>query len=83
MKDSYLCATFFVGVLMLDSVDFETVAFERAPLRETLLAEVALVGPDTCVCPRMPLEVKGVVKSLATEGAKVPLDVTVALHVAV
>lgn len=83
VEDSYLCSAFFVGVLMLDTVDFEAVTFERAPLGEALLAEVAFVGPDTRVRPRMPLQVEGVIESLAAECAKVPLHITVALHVAV
>lgn len=37
----------------------------------------------TCVGPHMSLQVKGVIEALPTEGAQVPLHLTVALHMAV
>lgn len=64
-------------------MDFEAVGLERAPLREGLLAEVALVGPHARVRPRVPLQVEGVIEPFPAEGAEVPLDVGVALHVSV
>lgn len=51
----HLCPSFFVRVCVLNSMDFEAVGLERAPLREGLLAEVALVGPHARVRPRVPL----------------------------
>ena len=37
----------------------------------------------TCMCPCVSLQVKCVIEALATEGAEIPLDITVALHVSV
>ena len=68
---------------MLNPMDFEAVAFERTPLCETLLAKVAFIGSDSCVRPRMPLKVEGVVEAFAAESAEVSFHVAVALHVAV
>lgn len=81
--NSYLCASFLVRVLMLDSMDLETVTFEGASLGETLLTKIALVRPHSSVRSRMPLKVKGIVESLPTEGTKVSFYITVTLHVAI
>lgn len=37
-----------VGVLLMDAVDLPHVRLQRASLREGLLAELTLVGPDPC-----------------------------------
>lgn len=68
---------------MLNTVYLETVALERASLREALLAQIALVGTYARVRSRVPLEVEGVIEALAAERAEVSLDVAVALHVSV
>lgn len=48
-----------------------------------LLGLAAGRAPLTCVGAHMPLEVEGVVEALPAVGAEMPLDVIVALHVAV
>lgn len=58
-------------------------ALQGAPLREALLAKVALVRPHPRVRPRVPLEVERVVEALPAEGAEVTLHVAVTLHVTV
>ena len=42
-----------------------------------------LVPDRTCMCPGVTLEVKSVIEALSTEGAEIPLDVTVTLEMAV
>lgn len=66
---------------MRDSVDLQRMRLKRAPLRERLLAMVALVRPDAAMCPNVPLKIEGVIEALAAVGARVSLDVRVALHV--
>jgi len=61
----------------------QTVGFQRTSLSERLLAEIALVRSDTCVCPGVALQVKGVIEALSAEGAEIALGVAVALHVPV
>lgn len=68
---------------MLYTVNFEAVALERAALREALLAQIALVGSNTGVRSRVPLQVECVIEALAAERAEISLDVAVALHVSV
>lgn len=82
-KVAHLCASLLVGILVLHPVHLETVRLEGAALREGFLAEIALVGPDAGVGARVALEVEGVIEAFAAEGAEVPLDVRVALHVAI
>lgn len=72
-----------VCVLLLHTVDLLEVGLQRAALREGLVTQAALVGPHTCVGAHMPLEVEGVVEALPAVSAEMPLDVIVALHVAV
>lgn len=79
----YLSASLLIRVLMLDAVNLLAVTLQRASLRETLLAEEALVGSHTCVRPRMPLEVERVVEALPAECTQVALHVTVTLHVTI
>lgn len=50
---------------------------------EGLLTEVAFVGPDPSVRPGVSLQVECVVETFSTEGAEVPLDIRVALHMPV
>lgn len=61
---------------MLHAVHLEAVRLERAPLRERLLAQVALVRPDAGVGARVALQVERVVEALAAERAQVALHVT-------
>lgn len=68
---------------MLNAVDFLAVTLQRAPLRETLLAEEALVRSHSCVRPRMPLEIERVVEPLPAECTQVTFHVTVTLHVTI
>lgn len=68
---------------MLNAVDLDAVALQGAPLRETLLAKVALVGSYARVRPRMPLKVERVVEALSAERAQVTLHVAMTLHVAI
>lgn len=68
---------------MLNSVNLKTVAFERTSLRETLLAKVALVRPDTSVRARVPFKVEGVVETLSAESTQITFDITVTFHVTV
>lgn len=41
-------ASLTVGVLLMDAVDLPHVRLQRAALREGLLAQLTLVGPDPC-----------------------------------
>lgn len=66
---------------MLNTVHLQTVRLQTAPLRERLLAQVALVRPDARVGARVSLQVERVVEALSAERAQVPFDVRVALHV--
>lgn len=77
----HLGPALLVGVLMLHAVHLLAMRLQGAALREALLAQVALVRPHARVGARVPLEVEGVVESLAAEGAQIALDVRVALHV--
>lgn len=65
----HLGTTFLVRILMLDTVNFKAVTFQRAPLGEALLAKIALVGSDTRVRPGVPLQVERVVETFAAERA--------------
>lgn len=66
---------------MLHTVHLLAMRLEGAALREALLAQIALVGPHPGVGARVALQIEGVVEPLAAEGAQIPLDVRVALHV--
>lgn len=66
---------------MLHTVHLLAMRLEGAALREALLAQIALVGPHPGVGAGVALQIEGVVEPLATEGAQIPLDVRVALHV--
>lgn len=44
----HLGSTFFVRVIVRDSVHFQSVRFERATLRERFVAAVAFVGSHSC-----------------------------------
>lgn len=83
MTNYYLGATLLVRVLMLNAVDLEAVALQRASLGEALLAQIALVGPDAGVRPRVSLQVERVVETLAAERAQITLYVAVTLHVTI
>lgn len=79
--NTHLRAPLLVRVLVLDAVHLQAVRLQRAPLRERLLAQIALVRSDAGVRPGVPLQVERIVESLAAEGAQVALDIGVALHV--
>lgn len=79
----HLRAPLLVRVLVLHAVHLQAVRLQRAPLRERLLAQIALVRPHSGVGSGVPLKVERIVESLATERAQVALDVRVALHVPV
>lgn len=80
---TYLSASLFVGILMLNTVHLKTMRLKRAPLSERFLAQIALVGSDSRVGSGVSLQVEGVVEALAAERAEVSLDVRVAFHVTV
>lgn len=79
----HLRAPLLVRVLVLHAVHLQAVRLQRTPLRERLLAQIALVRPHSGVGSGVPLKVERVIESLAAERAQVALDVRVALHVPV
>lgn len=68
---------------MLNPVNLEAVALQRAPLGEALLAEITLVRANPGVRPGVPLQVERVVETLAAERAQITLHVAVTFHVTV
>jgi len=72
-----------VRVIVSDPVDLQGVRLQRTPLSERLVTVIAFVGPDSCVSSRVTLQVKGVIESLAAEGAQVSLYVRVTFKVSV
>lgn len=68
---------------MLNTVDLEAVALQRASLGEALLAEIALVRSHARVRSRVSLQVECVVEALTAERAQITLHVTVTLHVTI
>lgn len=79
----HLRAPLLVRVLVLHAVHLQAVRFQRTPLRERLLAQIALVRSHSGVGSGVPLKIERIVESLAAERAQVALDVRVALHVPV
>lgn len=79
----HLGAPLLVGVVVLHSVHLQAVALEGTPLSERLLAQIALVRPDTCMSSCVPFEIKCVIESFAAEAAKVSFEVRMTLHVPV
>lgn len=79
----YLGATFFVCILMLDAVHFETMRFQGATLCEWFLAQIALVWPDAGVCSCVPFQVECIIESLAAERAQIAFDIRMTFHVSV
>ena len=51
-------------------------------LESSLITSNSCLHP-TCVCSGVSLQVEGVIEAFPTEGAEIPLDVTVTLHVSV
>ena len=51
-------------------------------LESSLITSNSCLHP-TCVCSGVSLQVEGVIEAFPTEGAEIPLDVTVTLHVPV
>lgn len=78
-----LVASLLVGVLQGDAVDLLHVGLQRAALGEGLVAEVALVWTDACMCAHMSFEVEGVVEAFAAEATQVSLCLVVTLDVSV
>lgn len=78
-----LVAALLVGVLQCDAVDLLHVRLQRAALRESLVAEVALVRTHSCVSADVSLQVECVVEAFAAEAAEVPLGLVVAFDVTV
>lgn len=68
---------------MLNSVNLEAMALERASLREALFAEITLVRSYTRVGSRVSLQVKSIIESLAAECAQITFDVAVTLHMTI
>lgn len=64
-------------------VHLQTVAFQGTSLSERLLTEVTLVGPNSCMCSCVSLQVECVIEAFAAEGTEVALDIAVAFHVSV
>lgn len=81
--DIHLCAALFISILVLHSMNFQTVRFQRTALCEGLLTKIALVRPNTSVCSCVSLKIEGIVETLPTESAEVAFDITVTLHVTV
>lgn len=81
VHSTHLCSPLLVRVLMLHAVYLQAMRLQRTPLRERLLAQIALVRPNAGVGARVPLQVERVVESFATKSAQIPFDVRVALHV--
>lgn len=71
----YLRSSFFVLVLMGDTVHLETMRLERTPLRKGFFAQSAFVRSDTCMRSGVSFQIEGVVESLAAERAQVALDI--------
>lgn len=65
----HLCPSFFVSILMMYAVNFQTVRFKWTTLGKRFLTQIALVRPDTCVCSSMSLQVKRVIETLSAERA--------------
>jgi len=78
-----LRSALLVLVLVRHSVHFQAVALEGASLGEGLFTEIALVRPNSCMCPGVPLQIECIIESLSTECAEVTLGVTMTLHVSV
>lgn len=72
-----------VLIVVLNAVDLHTMTLKRAPLGKRFLAQVTFIRTNTCVCPRMSLQIKCVVESLSAEGAQVSLCIAVTFHVSV
>lgn len=68
---------------MLNTVNLQAVTFQRAPLSETLLAEITLVRSNAGVRPGVPLQVEGVVEAFPAESAQVTFHIAVAFHVTI
>lgn len=64
-------------------MNFQAVRFKRASLGKRLLTEIALVWSDPGVGPRVSLQVKGVIETLAAERAEVSLHVGMTFHMPV
>jgi len=56
---------------------------KRTSLSEGFLTKITLIGSYACMGSRVPLQIKCVVETFATECAEVPLGVAVALHMPV
>lgn len=82
-KTVYLSTSFFICILMLNAVNFYAVTLQGTPLREALLAQIALIRSHARVRPCMPLEVERVVEALAAKCAEITLHVAVTLHVTI
>lgn len=72
-----------IRIFLLHTMDLLEMRLQRAALGEGLVTQTALVGPHTSVGSDMSLEVKGVIETLPTVSAEMPLDVIVTLHVSV
>lgn len=83
MNHTYLCATLFVCILMLNTVHFQAVWFEWATLCERFLAEIAFVWPNAGVCAGVSLQIECIVESFAAERAQIAFDIRMTFHVAV
>lgn len=81
LTNIHLSASLLVRILMLHAVHLETVRLQRATLREALLTQITLVRTHAGVRARVTLQVEGVVETLAAEGAQIPFDLRVTLHV--
>lgn len=64
-----------VRVLVLHSVNFQTMRLQTAPLCKRLLAHITFVGPHTRVSSGVSLEVKSIVESFTTEGTQVSFNI--------
>lgn len=63
----YLCTTFLIRILMLNTMNLKTVTLQRAPLGETLFAKITFIGSNAGVRPGVPLQVERIVKTFAAK----------------
>lgn len=83
LRKKYLCASLFIGILMLDTVHLQTMRLQWASLGEGFLTKVALVGTDARVSSGVSFQVESIVESLATERAEISFHIWVTFHVTI
>merc|ERR1719266_1997401 len=65
---------------MVDAVNLQAVTFQGEPLGEGLFAVVATVWTDSCMCTRMPLQIKCIIEAFSTGATGKPRRVIFTSH---